>query len=137
MQEGYTIPGVSKVVTQDQINRYAEVSGDSNPVHLNAGFASGTAFGQIVVHGMLVLAFISEMLTRQFGQEWLETGTLKVRLKAPVYPGDNVLTFGTVNQLVTENGVHRVQCTIGCRKVDGQEVISGEASVMISSLPSV
>ena len=99
MQEGYILPGISKVVTQDQINRYAEVSGDSNPVHLDAGFAAETTFGRIVVHGMLVLAFVSEMLTRQFGQDWLESGTLKVRLKAPGYPGVRVLTDGWVNRV--------------------------------------
>ena len=135
MQEGYTLPEISKLVTQEQINRYAEVSGDSNPVHLDAGFAAETTFGRIVAHGMLVLAFVSEMLTRQFGQEWLESGTLKVRLRAPVYPGDSVLTYGVVNRLVSESGVHRVQCAIGCRKADGQEVMTGVASVLLSGLP--
>ncbi len=134
MQEGYTLTGVSKVVTQDQINRYAEVSGDSNPVHLDAGFAAETTFGRIVAHGMLVLAFVSEMLTQQFGRDWLENGTLKVRLRAPVYPGDSVLAYGVVNRLVPENGGHRVHCAIGCRKADGQEVITGEASVLLSDL---
>jgi 3-hydroxybutyryl-CoA dehydratase len=134
MQEGYALPGISKFVTQDQINRYAEVSGDNNPVHLDFGFAVETTFGRIVAHGMLVLAFVSEMLTRQFGQEWLETGTLKVRLKAPVYPGDSVLTYGVVSRLVSESGVHRVQCDIGCRKADGQEVMTGVASLLLSDL---
>ena len=134
MQEGYTLLGISKIVTQDQINRYAEVSGDSNPVHVDAGFAAETTFGRIVAHGMLVLAFVSEMLTRQFGQEWLESGTLKVRLKAPVYRGDSVLTYGVVSRLVPESGLHRVQCDIGCRKADGQEVITGVASLLLSGL---
>ena len=134
MQEGYALSGISKFVTQDQINRYAEVSGDNNPVHLDSEFAAETTFGRIVAHGMLVLAFVSEMLTRQFGQEWLETGTLKVRLKAPVYPGDSVLTYGVVSRLVSESGVHRVQCDIGCRKVDGQEVMTGVASLLMSGL---
>ena len=134
MQEGYALLGISKFVTQDQINRYAEVSGDNNPVHLDSGFAAETTFGRIVAHGMLVLAFVSEMLTRQFGQEWLETGTLKVRLKAPVYPGDSVLTYGVVSRLVSESSAHRVQCDIGCRKADGQEVMTGVASFLLSGL---
>ena len=134
MQEGYTLPGISKVVTQDQINRYAEVSGDNNPVHLDSGFAAETAFGRIVAHGMLVLAFVSEMMTRQFGREWLETGTLKVRLKAPVYPGDSVLAYGVVSRLVPESGLHRVQCDIVCRKADGQEVMTGVASLLLTDL---
>ena len=131
MQQSDSLPELVRSVTQDQINRYAKVSGDHNPVHLDAEFASQSAFGRIVVHGMLVLAFISEMLTKEFGKDWLDSGRLKVRFRAPVYPGDRVVTFGEVKDITNGEGGNRVNCTVGCRKVDGEDVITGEASLFI------
>ena len=93
MKQSDSLPELARSVTQDQINRYAKVSGDHNPVHLDAEFASHSTFGRIVAHGMLVLAFISEMLTKEFGKNWLDSGRLKVRFRSPVYPGDQGCYF--------------------------------------------
>ena len=127
------MPELVRSVTQGQINRYAGVSGDYNPVHLDVEFASHSTFGRIVVHGMLVLAFISEMLTKEFGKDWLDSGRLKVRFRAPVYPGDRVVTFGEVTGITNSEDGDRVKCAVGCRKVDGEDVITGEASLLIRS----
>ncbi len=132
MQEGQDLPELRKLVTQDQINRYARVSGDGNLIHLDPQFAANSTFGRIVAHGMLVLAFPSEMLTQAFGRSWLESGRLKVRFRAPVYPGDEVVTFGRVTGVVAENGGRRIHCSVGCRKAGGQDVITGEASVVVA-----
>ena len=128
---GQALPEVRKLVTQVQIDGYADVSGDGNLVHLDPKFAARSSFGRIVAHGMLVLAFVSEMLTQAFGHSWLETGHLKVRFRAPVYPGEEVVTFGRVTSLMNEEAGQRIRCSLGCRKVDGQEVIIGEASVVV------
>ena len=52
-------------VTQEQLARYAEASGDYNPLHLDPAFAAGTPYGRPIAHGMLVLAFVSELLARE------------------------------------------------------------------------
>ncbi len=132
MQEGQDLPELRKLVTQDQVNRYAQVSGDGNLIHLDPEFAANSTFGQIVAHGMLVLAFPSEMLTQAFGRSWLENGRLKVRFRTPVYPGEEVVTFGRVTGVVAEEGGRRIQCSVGCRKAGGQDVITGEASVLVA-----
>ena len=128
-EEGQSLPEIRKPVTQEQINRYAKASGDFNPIHLDPEFAAASSFGQIVAHGMLVLAFLSEMLTAAFGPAWLESGRLKVRFRAPVYPGEEVTTFGRVTKLVSKDGDRRVECSVGCRNGKGEEVITGNASV--------
>ncbi len=132
IEEGQALPEVRKSVTQAQIARYAKASGDGNLIHLDPEFAAKSSFGRIVAHGMLVLAFMSEMLTQAFGQSWLESGRLKVRFRAPVYPGEDVVTFGRITKLSVENGRRTVQCQVGCRKAEGQEVITGEASVVLA-----
>lgn len=132
MREGEALPQLRKLVTQHRIAQYARVSGDANPVHLDASFAAASSFGRLVAHGMLVLAFVSEMLTHTFGERWLASGRLKVRFKAPVYPEETVVTFGQVTRVREENGKALVECSVGCRKESGEEVIAGEASLLLA-----
>ncbi len=134
MEEGQALPEIRKTVTQDQVNRYARVSGDGNLIHLDAEFAAQGPFSRIVAHGMLVLAFLSEMLTQAFGSSWLESGRLKVRFRAPVYPGEDVIAFGKITKLTVEGGSRHIHCQVGCRKADGQDVITGEASVVVTEI---
>ncbi len=131
MEEDQTLTEIRKTVTQDQVDQYARVSGDGNLIHLDPEFAAQGPFGRIVAHGMLVLAFLSEMLTHAFGSSWLESGRLKVRFRAPVYPGEDVIAFGRITKLTVEGQSRRIQCQVGCRKADGQEVITGEASLIV------
>jgi 3-hydroxybutyryl-CoA dehydratase len=127
--KGSKLPVVEKVITQEQLARYAHASGDHNPLHLDPEFASATQFGGVIAHGMLTLAFVSEMLTRAFGQIWLESGRLKVRLKAPAYPGDRVHTWGEVVKDEPGTQERFIECSVGLVNSRGQELISGVASV--------
>ena len=123
-QGGNAMPVVERLITQEQIARYAGASGDNNPLHLDPEFASGTQFGGIIAHGMLTLAYISEMLTLAFGHRWLEGGRLKVRLKAAARPGDVVRTWGKV----VKDGHGDTECSIGISN-DREELISGTATL--------
>ena len=103
------------------------MSGDQNPLHLDAEFAATTQFGGIIAHGMLTLAYVSEMLTSAFGKSWLETGRLKVRLKGAAYPGDRLTTWG---HIVKEDalGSHlAIECAVGLSNQRGEDVITGAA----------
>ena len=126
--EGDSLPVVEKFLTQEQIARYADASGDFNPLHLDPEFASNTQFGGVISHGMLTLAFISEMLTKAFGRAWLETGNLKVKLRGAARPGDGVTTWGKV----TKSASQTLECSIGIKNSKGEELISGVASVKLS-----
>jgi 3-hydroxybutyryl-CoA dehydratase len=119
---------VSHRVTESQIAKYADATGDHNPLHLNAEFAATTPYGRPIAHGMLVLAFVSEMLTRSFGQSWLCGGKLKARFRAPVFPGDTVTTAGMLKS--TSDGL--ATYTVVARNQDGTDVITGEAVVPVT-----
>ena len=131
MKAGDALPSVTKLVTQQGVNDYARASGDFNPLHLDAEFAAKSSYGRRVVHGMFVLAYVSEMMTLAFGRPWLESGRLKVRFRAPVYPESEVTTFGTVLEVLPDGDQVRLECSVGCRNQDGEEVISGTASVAL------
>lgn len=124
------LPTVVKTISQEQLNSYAQASGDHNPLHLDPEFAATTQFGGIIAHGMLTLAFISEMMVEAFGKKWLESGSLKVRFKGAAYVGDEVETWGSVDKKDSQGQHQLVVCSIGVRnRNNGQEIISGTATV--------
>ena len=125
-----SLPIVERVITQEGLVRYAEASGDYNPLHLEPEFAAGTQFGAVIAHGMLTMAFISQMMTLAFGRDWLETGRLKVRFKVPAYLGDSVRTSGEVVKEESSDGRRRVECSVALTNDRGEELISGTATVM-------
>jgi 3-hydroxybutyryl-CoA dehydratase len=125
MDVGAELTPVVKRITQEKINRYAVAGGDDNPLHTDPEFAARTMFGGTIAHGMLVLAYLSEMLTAAFGPAWLASGRLKVRFKAPARPGDSVSATGRV---VRAEG-SRTVCEVECRNQRDEVLVSGEAEV--------
>ena len=114
-----------RTVTQGQLEEYSEVSGDRNPLHLDPEFAAGTQFGGIIAHGMLTLAFISEMLASSLGNHWLSSGTLRARFKGAAYPGDLVETWGLQNGKDGELAGY----VVGLRNcATGEDLITGTAT---------
>ena len=78
----------TRKVIQENINAYAEASRDFNPIHIDPAFAAGTAAGGTIAHGMLILAYCSQMMTENFGKYWVESGKFNIRFKMPARPDD-------------------------------------------------
>jgi 3-hydroxybutyryl-CoA dehydratase len=120
------LPSLSRQITQSQLEEYSGVSGDHNPLHLDPEFAAGTQFGRIIAHGMLTLAFVSEMLAASLGKNWLSAGTLRARFKGAAYPGDRVETWGLGSR---KDGEHSGY-TVGLKNsATGEDLITGTATV--------
>ncbi len=126
-ESGAPLPTIDKAITQEKIDAYALASGDNNPLHTDPLFAAGTPFGGTIAHGMLILAYVSEMLTEAFGQRWLESGRLKVRFRAPARPGDTVTVSGQVRQI--REG--RATCLVEVHGQGQAILLSGEAEVAL------
>lgn len=112
---------VTKRLSQEQIDRYAEASGDHNPVHVDPAFAAATPFGGTIAHGMLVLASVSEMMTAAFGEAWLRRGKLRARFKAPARPTDTITASATVRG----EGAYAIEV----RNDAGEVLINGTAEL--------
>ena len=124
---GDELPPLTRAVSQTVINRYAEVSGDHNPLHTEEEFAATTQFGGTIAHGMLVLAYLSEMLTGAFAERWAGGGRLKARFRAPARSGDMVTASGRVTRV--ENGT--IRCEAECRNQAGDVLVSAEVQVPV------
>jgi acyl dehydratase len=95
---GMAIPALAKVVTREDVEAYAEASGDDNPLHLDDGFARSVGFPGVIAHGMYTMAHLASCLVG-----WLGDATalkrMRVQFRAPVYIGETIVAAGTVRSL--------------------------------------
>ena len=125
------MPSVVKHITQKDINLYAEASGDFNPIHVDEAFAAQTPLGGTIAHGMLILAYLSEMMTEAFGDRWLESGKLAVRFKAAARPQDTIAAKGKIDSIEQKEGVSLINCSVECCNQKGETIIVGGATVKL------
>jgi 3-hydroxybutyryl-CoA dehydratase len=118
---------LTKVITDRDIELFAEVSTDHNPVHLDDDYARDTIFEGRIAHGMLTAGLISAVIGEQLpGHGTIYMGqTLK--FLAPVRPGDHVTATVTVAEINLEKRRVRLDCA--CR-VGDKLVLKGEALVL-------
>lgn len=109
------IPSLSLVIDQARIRRYAELTSDANPLHLDAAFAATTRLGGIVAHGTLS----SNLAWQMFDAAGVAVVEVQMRFLAPVRPGDVV----TAEAEPLAEGGYRVRI----RNQHGAEVVAGEA----------
>jgi 3-hydroxybutyryl-CoA dehydratase len=121
----HDVAPVTRALTQDMLQRYADASGDHNPIHIDEAFARTTPMGGTIAHGMLVLSFISEMMAGAFGERWLASGSLDVRFRAPARPGDTVTARATPQ--APKDG--RMRFAVEVVSQTGEVLISGTAEV--------
>ena len=119
-----------KVVTDRDIEMFAEVSTDHNPVHLDEDCARDTIFEGRIAHGMLTAGLISAVIGEQLpGHGSVYLGQ-SLKFLAPVRPGDMVRAVVTV----TEIDYSRRRVTLDTRcEIDGKPVLKGEATVLAPS----
>ena len=131
LSEGVNLPEFRKIVTQENINLYAEASRDFNLIHISEDFAKKTPLGGTIAHGMLILAYVSQMMSAAFGQSWLAGGKLNVRFKAPARPGDNLTVSGRISRIERNEGQLLIRCDVLCQNQNGDSIITGETSVRV------
>ena len=131
LAEGMNLPEMKKTVTQQQINLYAEASKDFNPIHIDEDFARKTPLGGTIAHGMLILAYVSQMMSAAFGQSWLTGGKLDVRFRTPARPGDTITVSGRISRIEKNEAQTSIHCDVLCRNQNDESVITGETSVRV------
>ena len=133
IQEWKPLGPVVRHITQEKINLYAEASDDFNPIHIDESFAAKTPFGGTIAHGMLSLAYVSEMMTSAFGRSWVSGGKLRAKFKESARPGDTLTITGEIFCIEQESAVSYANCSFECRNQRGETIVTGEAIVKLLS----
>ena len=118
-----------RLVTDELVRKFAEVSGDHNPIHLDEEAAKKTRFGRRIAHGMLSGAFISAVLGYEFSERRIVYLSQTLKFTAPVFIGDTVTATATVTNIREDKPVVTLE-TI-CTNQNGEVLVKGEAAVMI------
>ena len=124
---------LSKTVTEANIAAFAEISGDKNPVHLDAQYAAGTMFKERIAHGMLSAAYISAVIGMKLPGPGAIYISQTLNFKAPVKIGDTVVTTVKVAELIPEKRRARFECVCS---VNSKPVVQGEAVLMVPAGPA-
>ena len=118
----------ARAVTDADIIAFADVTGDRNPVHLDAAYAATTPFKTPISHGMLTAGYISAV----FGMQLPGPGAIYVsqtlNFRAPVRHGDHVVASVRIVDLIAAKRRARFECV--CR-VGDKIVLEGEAILMV------
>ncbi len=109
---------ISMIVGPDAVGRYAELTGDFNPIHLDSEFAAGTAFGRPIIHGTLGLNLMIEAIERTFGARPANLA-IEVRFVRPVPVGSAVRAGGRLQDAATGTYEIYVETQAGERAVEG------------------
>jgi len=128
---GAELPSLAKTLSQEKIDRYARASGDFNPIHVDPAFAAQTPFGGTIAHGMLLLAYLSEMLTAAFGRAWLTGGRLKIRFKGAARSDETVTVGGHVQRVQEGHEGRRLWCDVECLNQRSGVLVAGQVEVKL------
>lgn len=117
-----------RTVREADIEAFAAVSGDNNPVHLDAAYAATTSFGERIAHGMLSAGYISAVIGTTLPGPGAIYMSQTLRFKRPVKIGDEVTARATITDI--DEAKARVTLATVCL-VGGKPVIEGEALIMV------
>ena len=116
---------VTRLIDQARVDRYAVAACDPNPIHRETPEAYAGPFGQPVAHGMIALGLVSEVMTEAFGAAWAQSGTVKVRWRAP---GRTPFTAtARIDLKKDEDGL--VTYDVICTADEGEVLLTGTATV--------
>lgn len=124
---GEELTPVIKKMTQEKINRYVSIAEDYNPIHTDEEFAKKTPFKGIIAPGYQTMAYISELMSRDFGNAWYTNGTMDIRMVKVVRPGDLLTARAKVVEKKEEDGKNIAVFEVHLTNQNNEDVIIGSA----------
>ena len=115
-------------ITEEMINTFADITGDHNPIHVDAEFAATTPFGQRIAHGALSASFISAVLGNDLPGPGALFVELNLRIRKPAFIGDEIIAVAEVMEINERSGRVKMRCYC---EVDGKKICRGDAGVMV------
>lgn len=116
-----------KIINEDDIKAFSEVSGDKNPIHLNQEYAEKSIFGKRIAHGMLSASYISNVIGNQLPGEGTIYLKQSLEFCKPVYIGDRVTTIVEVKEIDNIKG--KINLKTYCINQNDEIVVKGIAVV--------
>jgi 3-hydroxybutyryl-CoA dehydratase len=119
---------IQRLVDDDAVRRFAEVSGDFNPLHMDEDYARKTAFRGRIAHGALIASYISCVLGSHLPGPGAVFAGMTMRFARPVRIGDLVTARATVVEIDAKSRMVKLACVC---EVDGEACLHADAEVMV------
>ena len=120
----------SKTVSESDVYLFAGISGDFNPVHVDAEYAKEGMFKKRVAHGILTASFISTVLGTKLPGPGAIYAKQDLKFLAPVFIGDTLTATCTVKEIIAEKKRVIMDCVVSNQ--DGAKVLTGEATLIVN-----
>ena len=120
---------IERLVSDQMVRKFADVSGDHNPIHLDEEFAKTTRFRRRIAHGMLSGAYISALLTTGFGNRHVIYLSQTMKFTAPVFIEDTVIATATVTDIRLDKNIVTLETV--CTIQNGDVTLKGESVVKL------
>jgi 3-hydroxybutyryl-CoA dehydratase len=125
---------LTKTVRPEDVTAFAEITGDTQALHLDPTFGQKTRFGRPIAHGMISAGYISAVLgTKLAPQHLVVYLSQQLRFRRPVFVGDTITAQAEVTAIDEEKAIVTVRTD--CVNQDGEAVVKGEATVLLDPLP--
>jgi 3-hydroxybutyryl-CoA dehydratase len=122
---------LSKMISDGDIRMFAQVTGDTNPLHLDDEYARGTRFGGRIAHGMLAASLVSAVLGTRLPGPGAVYLSQQLRFLAPVRPGDTVTARVEVTEWDSTTGLITMLTQVFNQ--EGVMVVTGKARLVMSA----
>lgn len=119
---------ITRVVDEEAIQRFAEVSGDFNPLHMDEAYASRTPFRGRIAHGALVASYISCVLGNHLPGPGAIFAGMNMRFERPVRIGETVKARATVVEVDIKARKVKLECVCS---VEGETCMAADAEVIV------
>jgi 3-hydroxybutyryl-CoA dehydratase len=120
----------TQTISDEMIRSFADLTGDTNPVHLDDMYAAGTRFGRRIAHGMIAAGLISATLANDLPGPGTVYLSQTLQFKAPVYPGDTITATVEVKSVRSDKPI--VTLSTVCSNQENKVLLEGEAVVLVT-----
>lgn len=115
---GAKAPAMEWLVSQDVIDRYADATGDHNPIHVDPEYSAKGPFGRTIAHGLMTLAYAAQVLNAWTDGAFDRTGEIEVAFVGPVFVGERIRITAEVDTVDDAGTAHcDLLCMAGDRKI--------------------
>ncbi|MCG8403630.1 MAG: MaoC family dehydratase [Phycisphaerales bacterium] len=117
----------TKTITDRDVFRFADASGDYNPLHIDDSYARSSVFGRRVAHGILTAGIISTVLSSELPGLGTIFIQLEIKFLKPVYINDTITATAMVEEIINPS---RIRMLVACLNQHGEDVAIGNAVVV-------
>jgi 3-hydroxybutyryl-CoA dehydratase len=122
------VASFAKTITEADVLLYTAVSGDTNPLHVNAEYAGKSRFGQRIAHGMLTAGLISAVIGTKLPGPGAIYMSQTLQFVTPVHLGDTITASATLTEFDGKRGPMTIETV--CQNQRGEDVLTGVATVL-------